>query len=304
MKKLATLCLAACLAAALATPAGALDYAIDAPEGPDYGKPTSVEVVHTADGGALKNEDISKNAALIPPGFGSASADTLNTGTWLTPNLAPEGMAVGAVNGSGTPIVFPPSVDTNSSTPATEEEQTTSLGYTPVTSDLYYSSGYLGTLRIPAIGLSVRVYEGTDSSTLMKGAGHFKGTSIWDGNCAIAGHNRGVRDDFGDLHTLERGDTITWTTKLGTRTYQVVSVEKVLETDTSDTASTTDNRITLFTCVRDKLGTRTYDVTSVEKVKETDTSGTAPSTENMLTLYTCVRNQRDYRWQVQAVEVV
>ena len=213
MKKLATLCLAACLAAALATPAGALDYAIDAPEGPDYGKPTSVEVVHTADGGALKNEDISKNAALIPPGFGSASADTLNTGTWLTPNLAPEGMAVGAVNGSGTPIVFPPSVDTNSSTPATEEEQTTSLGYTPVTSDLYYSSGYLGTLRIPAIGLSVRVYEGTDSSTLMKGAGHFKGTSIWDGNCAIAGHNRGVRDDFGDLHTLERGDTITWTTK-------------------------------------------------------------------------------------------
>ena len=265
MKKLATLCLAACLAAALATPAGALDYAIDAPEGPDYGKPTSVEVVHTADGGALKNEDISKNAALIPPGFGSASADTLNTGTWLTPNLAPEGMAVGTVNGSGTPIVFPPSVDTNSSTPATEEEQTTSLGYTPVTSDLYYSSGYLGTLRIPAIGLSVRVYEGTDSSTLMKGAGHFKGTSIWDGNCAIAGHNRGVRDDFGDLHTLERGDTITWTTK---------------------------------------LGARTYEVTSVQKVKETDTSGTAPSTENMLTLYTCVRNQRDYRWQVQAVEVV
>ena len=56
MKKLITLCLAACLTAALATPAGALDYAIDAPEGPDYGKSTSVEVVHTADGGALKNE--------------------------------------------------------------------------------------------------------------------------------------------------------------------------------------------------------------------------------------------------------
>ena len=54
MKKLTTLCLAACLAAAMATPAGALDYAIDAPEGPDFGKFTSVEVVHTADGGALK----------------------------------------------------------------------------------------------------------------------------------------------------------------------------------------------------------------------------------------------------------
>ena len=40
------------------------------------------------------------------------------------------------------------------------------------------------------------------------------------------------------------------------------------------------------------------------KGKEADTSGTAPSAENMLTLYTCVRNQREYRWQVQAVEVV
>ena len=266
MKKLTTLCLAACLTAALATPAGALDYAIDAPDGPDYGKPTSVEVVHTADGGALKNEDVSKNAALIPPAFGSASADTLNTGTYLTPNLAPESMAVGAISGSGMPIVFPPSVDTNVSAPVIEEEQQpASLGYTPVTSDLYYASGHLGTLKIPAIDLSVRVYEGTDSSTLAKGAGHFEGTSIWAGNCAIAGHNRGVRDDFGDLHTLERGDTVTWTTKLGTRTYEVVSVEKVLETDTS---------------------------------------GTAPSAENMLTLYTCVMNQRDYRWQVQAVEVV
>ena len=147
MKKLITLCLAACLTAALATPAGALDYAIDAPEGPDYGKSTSVEVVHTADGGALKNEDISKNAALIPPGFGSASADSMITGTWLTPNLAPEGMAVGAVNGGGIPIVFPPSADASTILPAEPEQGTGSatLGYTPVTSDLYYSGGYLGT---------------------------------------------------------------------------------------------------------------------------------------------------------------
>lgn len=52
------------------------------------------------------------------------------------------------------------------------------------------------------------------------------------------------------------------------------------------------------------MGVRTYEVTSVQKVKETDTSGTAPSNENKLTLYTCVRNQRTYRWQVQAAEVV
>ena len=33
-----------------------------------------------------------------------------------------------------------------------------------------------------------------------------------------------------------------------------------------------------------------------------DTSGTAATTDNRLTLYTCVRDQREYRWQVQAVE--
>ncbi len=49
------------------------------------------------------------------------------------------------------------------------------------------------------------------------------------------------------------------------------------------------------------MGTRTYEVTSVSKVKETDTSGTAPTSDNRLTLYTCVRNQRDYRWCVTAV---
>ena len=76
---------------------GALDYSIDAPGNPDYGDPTSIEVVHTADGGAMKNEDVSKNAALIPPSFGSPSADALGTGTYLTPNLAPGGMAVGTI---------------------------------------------------------------------------------------------------------------------------------------------------------------------------------------------------------------
>ena len=89
MKRVISTCLTLCLSAALALPASALDYSIDAPGNPDYGDPTSIEVVHTADGGAMKNEDISKNAALIPPSFGSPSADALGTGTYLTPQLGP-----------------------------------------------------------------------------------------------------------------------------------------------------------------------------------------------------------------------
>ena len=269
MKKLTLMLCLLCLSALLAVPAsaaGPLNYTIDAPGDPDYGKPTSIEPVITADSGAAKNEDRSKNAALIPPGFGTASADTRNTGTPLTPNLAPGYLpATGAVvNGTSAPVVIPGSAIPDTPTVSMRSTSVTSSGYTEVTSDLYYAGGYLGTLKIPAIDLSVRVYEGTDSGTLMRGAGHFEDTSIWDGNVAIAGHNRGVRDDFGDIHTLENGDKVTWTTKLGTRTYEVVSVSKV---------------------------------------SETDRSGLASASENMITLYTCVMNQSAYRWCVQAVAV-
>lgn len=127
---------------------------------------------------------------------------------------------------------------------------------------LTYSGGSLGTLKIPTIDLSVKIYQGTGSGTLAKGAGHFTDTSIWDGTVALAGHNRGVNNHFGKIHTLELGDKITLTTKLGTRTYQV---------------------------------------TSVSKISETDRSAMTPTGENRIVLYTCVMNQSAYRWCVQAV---
>lgn len=65
---------------------------------------------------------------------------------------------------------------------------------------------------------------------LAKGAGHFKSTSCWDGNVGLAGHNRGVANHFGQIHTLEDGDKITYTTKLGTRTYEVFYVGQIEET--------------------------------------------------------------------------
>ena len=281
--RLKPLCLAALmLAAVCVTPASALEYTMDAPDDYLFARPTSSSQtaylsLHPMDEAQSfryssssdcnryaelqsdatqdPNVDRSKNTALIPPGFGSPTSYLPGSGTALTPNLVP-----GALEGGGlvsqTGSITYPTVDSggNWSGPS----------FTAVTSDLYYSGGYLGTLKIPAIGLSVRVYEGTDSGTLAKGAGHFPGTSIWDGNVCVAGHNRGVRDDFGDLHTLKPGDTVTWTTKLGTRTYEVVSVEKVLETDTSGTTSTSDNRLTLYTCVKNQRAYR-WCVTAVAK---------------------------------------
>ena len=73
---------------------------------------------------------------------------------------------------------------------------------------------------------------------------------------------QGCQQPFGQLHTLEIGDKVTLTTKLGTKTYEVVSVEKV---------------------------------------NENDTSGLNPTANDQITMYTCVRNQRDNRWKVVAV---
>ena len=258
MKKIFTFALAVCIMASLAVSASALEYSIDVPDDYDFGRDTSIEVIYTADGGAMKNTDIGKNAALIPPAFGSESMNALNTGEYLTPNLAPGGIpASGAVIGGGASSVVTPG-----STVSGGSYQPSVL-FTDVTNDLYYKNGSLGRLEIPALDLSVRIYQGTDSKTLAKGVGHFEDTSIWEGNVCLAAHNRGTNSYFGQIHTLDIGDKITLTTKLGTRTYKV---------------------------------------TDVSKVSETDRSGLADSSENMLTLYTCVRNQRDQRWCVTAVE--
>ncbi len=181
--------------------------------------------------------------------------------------------SVGGANPSGGAVVLPGPVGSVSSTPPSFSASTSidSAGggssggsYTEVTSDSYYKGGHLGTLKIPAIDLTVKIYQGTGSATLKKGAGHFTNTSIWNGNVSLAAHNRGANSYFGEIHTLENGDRITLTTKEGTRTYSVTSVSKISETDNSMLESTGDNCITLFTCVRD---------------------------------------QREYRWCVRAVEV-
>ena len=97
-----------------------------------------------------------------------------------------------------------------------------------------------------------KIYEGTNNTQLAKGSGHFTDTSIWNGNVCLAAHNRGANNYFGQIHTLNIGDKITLTTRLGTRNYAVSSVKKITETDNSDTAGTWENCITLFTCVRDE----------------------------------------------------
>jgi len=58
----------------------------------------------------------------------------------------------------------------------------TTITSTSVTDDLYYDGGYLGTPKISSLDLSVKIYQGTDSTMLKKDIGYFTNTSVWDGN--------------------------------------------------------------------------------------------------------------------------
>ena len=245
-------CAAVLLAALFVTPAHALEYSIDAPSAGDFGAPTSDDAVYLNAGDP--NVDRSKNSALVPPGFGTPTSNLPGSGEPLTPNLSadsPLNTATGNTSIVSGVTMLPPTSITGGGT-NTGGNVSVSTAYTPVTQDLYYSGGHLGTLKIPALDLSVKVYQGTGSAQLAKGAGHFTDTSIWDGNVAVCAHNRGVNNHFGRIHTLDVGDRITLTTRLGTRTYEVTSVSKISETDRSMLNATADNCLTLFTCVRDE----------------------------------------------------
>lgn len=111
------------------------------------------------------------------------------------------------------------------------------------------SDGSIGTLKIPSLGINMKVWEGEINDSMRKGLGHYSSTSAWDGNAAFCGHNRGARYVIGDIKDLEIGDTITYTTVYGTRTYAVSMVRTISSTDWSYLQATTDNRITITTCL-------------------------------------------------------
>lgn len=125
--------------------------------------------------------------------------------------------------------------------------------------------GSIGTVNIPSLDISMKVWEGETNASMAKGLGHYASTSGWDGNVGICGHNRGAKYVIGDIKDLEVGDIITYTTAYGVRTYEVAVVKTIASTDWSDLQATVDNRITLTTCLANHPEKRIC-VQAVEKV--------------------------------------
>lgn len=105
----------------------------------------------------------------------------------------------------------------------------------------------LGRIKIPRLGLSAVVLEGTESRTLRLGVGHIRGTAIpgQQGNAAIAGH----RDIFfRDLKDIHGGDEIELETADTATHYRVIWARIVAPEDISVLDSTGQPALTLVTC--------------------------------------------------------
>lgn len=86
--------------------------------------------------------------------------------------------------------------------------------------------GIIGSIDIPAIGVSLPIYHGTESSVLQSAIGHMEGSSLPTGgkgtHCVLSGH-RGLPSArlFTDLDQMTEGDLFTLQILNKTLTYEV-----------------------------------------------------------------------------------
>ena len=262
--KIAGLALSAVMALTMTAPAFASDYSFTTTALQDYYNSTSYEDVYGSqynyggrnvvdydipelEYGRMRTTMTGVMERTILPGLQQVVASTDGSGYGLggengggggplTELVLDDG--TGAGSGSTVPVIPDTPQITVPNSPA----------YTSV-QGMAYKDGSIGTLKIAKLGISVKVWEGESTTSMAKGVGHYSSTSAWDGNVGLAGHNRGAKYNIGTIKNLVAGDTITYTTMYGTRTYQVTSVKTITNTDWSYLQGTADNRITITTCL-------------------------------------------------------
>jgi sortase A len=103
---------------------------------------------------------------------------------------------------------------------------------------------------IPAIGVDAPMVEGDDWETLKHGIGHRIG-SAWPGeagNVVISAHTDIHGAIFRDLGSLRPGDVVLAYTPAGVYHYEVVWSRRVLPTETSVIAPSSEPILTMITC--------------------------------------------------------
>lgn len=122
---------------------------------------------------------------------------------------------------------------------------------TDIVQEEIFDNSKIGTLSIEKIGLyNVEIRESVELETLSHSIGHFENTNLFEGNVGLASHNAGTNANyFADLNKLQKGDEILYKTRYGTKKYIVDTILEIDSCDWSKLQETTDNRITLITCV-------------------------------------------------------
>lgn len=232
----------------------AVDYSFETTAPQDYYKSTSYEDVY----GSQYNYGGRNVVDYQIPELEYGRPSTSMTGVMeraILPGLQ-QSVATGG-GGYGVAGGGPITVLVEAGNPGSAGTQTPTVPTTPTVQQPAYTSvegmtykdGSIGTIRIPSLKISMKVWEGETSASMKKGLGHYSSTSAWDGNVGACGHNRGTKYAIGSIKNLERGDTITYTTIYGTRTYAVETVKIISNSDWSYLQATSDNRVTLTTCL-------------------------------------------------------
>ena len=114
--------------------------------------------------------------------------------------------------------------------------------------------GLMGYVEIPAIGVNLPIYHGTEESTLDRGVGHLLGSSLPVGgtgtHCVLTGHS-GLAGQkmFSDLNLLKEGDIYLLRVLGQTLAYKVCEINTVLPEDTGKlTIDAGRDLCTLVTC--------------------------------------------------------
>lgn len=104
---------------------------------------------------------------------------------------------------------------------------------------------YIGTLEIPALGLSLPVMSEWDYSQLKIAPCRYVGSTKTD-NLVIAAHN--YESHFGRLKSLNDGDKIFFTDMEGVKNEYIVAAIEILQPTEVDNMNAGDYALTLFTC--------------------------------------------------------
>lgn len=269
IRKISGLMLSVAAALSLTVPAFASDYSFttDAPQ--DYYKSTSYEDVY----GSQYNYGGKNVVDYQVPELEYGRQSTTMTGV-MERTILPSLQQTVATGGGGYGVACggPITVLVEAGSPGSVGTQTPTVPTAPTVQQPAYTSvegmaykdGSIGTVKIPSLKINMKVWEGETNASMKKGLGHYSSTSAWDGNACFCGHNRGSKYVIGSIKNLERGDTITYTTIYGTRTYVVETVKVIANTDWSYLQSTADNRITITTCLADHPESRVV-VQALEK---------------------------------------